>query len=104
MVSGFFTERHPEGIEGSYKLYCNEVLLGDNTIFVKMDGNPMTFFTFDIINLLITSNPAFCAQNERSLRTQMKESTLISSTSAKDRNRFFIKILDKINSLRKRME
>lgn len=100
----FLHGTHPEGIEGSYKLYCNEVLLGDNTIFVKMDGNPMTFFTFDIINLLITSNPAFCAQNERSLRTQMKESTLISSTSAKDRNRFFIKILDKINSLRKRME
>jgi hypothetical protein len=100
----FLHGTNPEGIEGSYKLYCNEVLLGDNTIFVKMDGNPMTFFTFDVINLLITSNPSFCLQNERSLRTQMKESTLISSTSAKDRNRFFIKIIEKINGLRKRME
>lgn len=100
----FLHGTNPEGIEGSYKLYCNEVLLGDNTIFVKMDGNPITFFTFDVINLLITTNPLFCEHNERSLRTQMKESTLISSTSAKDRNRFFIKILDKINGLRKRME
>jgi hypothetical protein len=94
----------PEGIEGSFKLFYNEVLLGDNTIFVKMDGNPTTFFTFNVINLLITSNPLFCQQNERSLKILMKESTLISSTSAKDRNRFFIKILDKINGLRKRME
>lgn len=94
----------PEGIEGSYKLYCNEVLLGDNTIFVKMDGNPVTFFTFNVINLLITSNPIFCLQNERSLRILMKESTLISSTSSKDRNRFFIRIIEKINALRKRME
>jgi hypothetical protein len=92
-----------DGIEGSYKLYCNEVLLGDNTIFVKMDGTPTTFFTFNVINLLITSNPLFCQQNERSLKILMKESTLISSTSAKDRNRFFIKINEKINGLRKRM-
>ncbi len=94
----------PEGIEGSYKLYCNEVLLGDNTIFVKMDGNSVTFFTFNVINLLITTNPMFCEQNERSLKILMKESTLISSTSSKDRNRFFIKINEKINELRKRME
>lgn len=93
----------PDGIDGSFKLFYNEVLLGDNTIFVKMDGNPTTFFTFNVINLLITSNPMFCQQNERSLKILMKESTLISSTSAKDRNRFFIKINDKINGLRKRM-
>ncbi len=100
----FLHGTNPEGIEGSYKLYCNEVLLGDNTIFVKMDGNPTTFFTFNVINLLITSNPLFCQQNERSLKILMKESTLISSTSAKDRNRFFIQIMDKINGLRNRMK
>jgi hypothetical protein len=94
----------PEGIEGSFKLYCNEVLLGDNTIFVKMDGNPTTYFTYNVINLLITTNPLFCQQIEKSLRILMQESTLISSTSAKDRNRFFIQIVDKINGLRKRME
>jgi len=94
----------PEGIEGSFKVYCNEVLLGDNTIFVKMDGNPTTFLTYNVINLLVTSNPLFCQQIEKSLKILMHESTLISSTCAKDRNRFFIKIIDKIDGLRKRME
>lgn len=94
----------PEGIEGSFKLFYNEVLLGDNTILVKTDGHPTTFFTYNVINLLITTNPLFCQQIEHSLRVLMQESTLISHTSAKDRNRFFIQILDKINGLRKRME
>lgn len=94
----------PEGIEGSYKLYFNEVLLGDNTVFVKMDGNPTTYITYNVINLLITTNPEFSQQIEKSLRILMKESTLISATSSKDRNRFFNHILEKINGLRKRME
>ncbi len=94
----------PEGIEGSFKLYFNEVLLGDNTIFVKTDGNSTAYLTYNVINLLITTNPHFCQQIEKSLRVLMKESTLISSTSAKDRNRYFIRIYEKISALRKRME
>ncbi len=94
----------PEGIEGSFKLYCNEVLLGDNMIYVKADGNPTIFFIFDIVNLLITSDPVFCQHVERSLRTVIHESVPISSTSAKDRSRFFIQLIDKINVQRKRME
>ncbi len=94
----------PEGIEGTFKLYCNEVLLGDNTIFVRTDDVKTTFFTFNVINLLITSNPTFCEHTEQSLHTLMKQSTLISASASKDRNRFFIRILDKINGLRKRME
>ncbi|MHC1774951.1 MAG: hypothetical protein AB9834_06000 [Lentimicrobium sp.] len=94
----------PEGIEGSYKLYFNEVLLGDNTVFVKMNGNPTAYITYNVINLLITNNPVFCQQIEKSLRILMHESTLISATSSKDRNRYFNNLLEKINGLRKRME
>jgi len=93
----------PEGIEGSFKLYFNEVLLGDNTIFVKTDGNSTAYLTYNVINLLITTNPLFCQQIEKSMHVLMQESTLISNTSAKDRNRFFVQIYDKINALRKRM-
>jgi len=93
----------PAGIEGSYRLYYNEVLLGDNTIYTKLDNNQTTYLTYNIINLLTTTNPLFCNQIERSLKVLMQESTLISSTSAKERNRFFNQILDKIKSLRERI-
>lgn len=100
----FLRGTDPEGIEGSFKLYCNEVLLGDNTIFTKADNHTTTFFTFNVINLLVTSHPLFCQYIEQSLRILMQKSMLISSTSAKDRNRFFILIKEKINVLRKKME
>jgi hypothetical protein len=93
----------PDGIEGSFKLYCNEVLLGDNTILVNMDGNLTTFFTFSVINLLITNNLKVCNHTQNALRLLMKQSTLISNTATKDRNRFFIHIYDKIEALRKKI-
>jgi hypothetical protein len=99
----FLYGTNPDGIEGSFKLYCNEVLLGDNTIFVQTDGNPTTFFTFNVINLLITTNTRFCLHTEKSLRILMKESVLISASASKDRNRFFISIHEKINNLRKKL-
>jgi len=94
----------PVGIEDSYKLYYNEVLLSDNTILVEMDGKKTTYLTYNIINLLITDNPDFCDQIENSLRIVMQKSTLISGTSAKERNRFFNVLVDKIRKLKESME
>jgi len=93
-----------DGIPGNYKLYFNEVVLSDNTIFTNMDGNPGTYMTYNIINLLITNNPGFCEQIQSNLRILMTKSTLISSTSAKERNRFFHVMQEKIRLLRTRIE
>jgi hypothetical protein len=93
-----------EGIRDNYKLYFNEVLLSDNTIFTNMDGKKGTYLTYNIINLLITGNPSFCNQIESQLRILMQKSTLISGTSAKERNRFFRSMQEKIRLLRTRFE
>ncbi|MFH1296582.1 MAG: hypothetical protein ABIJ04_04830 [Bacteroidota bacterium] len=93
----------PEGVEGNYRLYCNEVLLGDNTIFVSKDGQLKTFLTYNVINLLVTENPQFCHQIESSLINLIKKSTLISSTSEKERQRFFHILTTKINELKGRI-
>lgn len=93
----------PEGIDGNYRLYCNEVLLGDNTIFVSKDGRNKTFLTYNVINLLVTENPNFCKQIEISLRNLTKKSTLISSSSEKERQRFFHTLKTKIHDLRVRI-
>jgi len=90
----------PDGVEGSYRLYCNEVLLGDNTIFVLKDGRTKTFLTYNVINLLVTENPLLCKQIETSLRTLTKRSTLISSTSEKERQKFFHILKSKTTELR----
>lgn len=94
----------PEGIEGSYKLYHNEVLVSDNTILVKADGRKASYNTYNVINQLITSNPVFCDQIENSLKNLMQKSTMISGTSAKERYRFFNILHEKVNALRTRIE
>ncbi len=100
----FFYGKTPEGVEGSYKLYCNEVLLGDNTIFINMDGRIKTILTYNVINILMTENPVFCRQIQDALRTLSKKSTLISSTSEKERQRFFNTLLHKVHELRAKLQ
>jgi hypothetical protein len=94
----------PEGIPDSYKLFNNEVLVTDNTIFVTMDGQKASYYTYNVINQLITTNPVFCGQVENTLRNLMKNSSLISGTSAKERNRFFNILHDKIRTLKTKIE
>lgn len=89
-----------EGIENSYKLYINEVLVSDNTILVTMDGQKTSYYTYNVINQLITTNPAFCNQVDGTLRNLMKKSTLVSGTSEKERHRFFNALHEKVKILR----
>jgi hypothetical protein len=93
-----------EGIENSYRLFHNEVLVTDNTILVTADGQKTSYNTYNVINQLITTNPVFCAQIDNSLRNLMQNSTLISGTSSKDRYRFFNILHEKIKALRGRIE
>ncbi|MEI6435416.1 MAG: hypothetical protein WCP32_11270 [Bacteroidota bacterium] len=94
----------PEGIENNYKLFHNEVLVTDNTILVKTDGQKTSYNTYNVINQLITTNPVFCNQVENSLRNLMQKSTMISGTSAKERYRFFNILHEKVKTLRYRIE
>ena len=93
-----------EGIENNYRLFHNEVLVTDNTILVKTDGQKTSYNTYNVINQLITTNPVFCDQVENSLRNLMEKSTLISGTSAKERYRFFNILHDKVKALRIKIE
>jgi hypothetical protein len=93
-----------QGIENSYKLFNNEVLVSDNTILVNMDGHKVSYNTYNVINQLITTNPAFCDQIEKSFRNLMQKSTMISGTSAKERHRFFNILHEKVKLLRTRIE
>lgn len=85
----FIYGQTPEGIENSFILYQNEVVLNDNTIFVKTDGKIRVYLTFNVIGLLITHNPDFCSYIENHFKGLLKQSNLISLSGTKERNRFF---------------
>lgn len=93
----FYFGTEPEGVEGTYKFYENEVVLNDNTIFVKTNLFTGTYLTYNVLSLLLTNDPRFCTGVENYLKGILKESVLISSVNAKERNRFFNRMLSKID-------
>lgn len=96
----FHYGQEPVGMENSFSMYENEVILNDNTIYTRLDNVAGTYLTFNVISLLVTRDPAFCANVERHMRQLMKKSHLISVSGEKERNRFFNKLLSMIEKTR----
>ncbi|HSG67304.1 MAG TPA: helix-turn-helix domain-containing protein, partial [Bacteroidales bacterium] len=96
----FLHDQDPVGVEGSFKMYENEVVLNDNSILVKMPDVSFAYLTFNVLSLLVTSNPVFTGHLEQYFRGLIKQSNLISSTGAKERNRFFNKLNDTVEKFR----
>ena len=81
---------------GEYKMYFNEVLLGDNSILAVTDNSKMAFMTHTTFNFMLTRDVAFTENMYNHMQTQMKRSTLISEVSEKERSRFFRIIRERI--------
>lgn len=93
-----------EGFENTFSMYENEVVLNDNSILVTRDDQKVVYLTFNTLNLLITQNPAICANIEDYLNKLIRKSNLISVSGAKERNRFFNKLQQTVSDLKKRLE
>ena len=83
---------------GEFKMYFNEVLLGDNNSMVVLDGVKMAFVSHTTINFMMTKDQGFTENMYNHIQNQMKRSTLISEVSEKERARFFRIIRQKITA------
>lgn len=92
-----------EGIQNSYQMYENEVVLNDNTILVRRDNNTSVYLTFNTLSLLISQSPVFSSNVEIYINKLITKSNLMSVSGAKARNRFFNKLLWTIEDFRKRI-
>ncbi len=88
------------GEEGNFQLYSNEVSIADQTIFFKMRNTRITYLTHNNLNILTTTHLGFCEGTERYIKNILATSSLISSSSQKERNRFFNRLLRKIDKTR----
>lgn len=87
-----------------FKLYKNEILIADNTIFFKLDSKRVTYISHNITELLMTTHEPFCDQTEQFISNLKSRSILISSISEKERNKFFNGIIDKIDNTKKKIQ
>lgn len=91
------------GVLNSYQLYFNEIAIGDNTALFEMNNQQTVFITYNMLNVLSTSDVVFCQNIEKYLNSILQKSTLISITAEKERNRFFNRMEAKIEGLSRKI-
>jgi hypothetical protein len=82
---------------GNYRVYFNEVILGDNSLIVLLEGTKMALVSHTVINYMSTRNVDFCENMYDYVQSLMKRSTLISKVSEKERSKFFRILRERIS-------
>ncbi|TLX72275.1 helix-turn-helix transcriptional regulator [Labilibacter sediminis] len=90
----------PRGVEGSYVLYENEIIINDNSLCITANDKQMTFITYNVLGLLASTNPVFFAGIHEFHKSLISASNLISMVGEKERNRFFKKLHQSIEQFR----
>ena len=87
--------------KASLELYVNEVILGNNTILVELNGKMVSYINYNVLEYLFTNDQRFTQLVFANFYTLMSRSTLISQTGEKERSRFFRSLRQRIHDLRK---
>jgi hypothetical protein len=98
----FLLGKSPSG-NRNFNLYYNEVMIGDNTLAVKAGDHYMAVFTHNVINTITSTDDAFAQQTWDVHKNIISRSTLISSSSEKERNKYFKRLRDRIEWVRSRI-
>lgn len=100
----FLYGQEARGVENSYQLYENEVVLNDNTILANLGSFKVAYLTYNVASLLMTTNQDFATNIENFMRGLIRNSTLISSSAAKERSRFFNRLIGQVDQFRNRIK
>jgi hypothetical protein len=79
-----------------YNLFWNDLVLGDNTIFVELDLKRITILNHSVINFVSTTDVNFNAYMFGTMQNLIKRSSQLSKVGEKDRYRFFNRLRDKM--------
>jgi len=100
----FHVGSKPSEYGSTYKLYNNEVVLCDNSIFAIADDQKGVFITHNTLNYMYITNGDYCDTTHKWLKNLMKRSTLISTESEKARRLFFNTIKEKVEAVKAKMK
>src|SRR4030095_12505294 len=75
--------------KGTFQLFVNEIILGNNTYIFKLNEKIHTFINYAVLKYISTQDPRFCDNIYNSFQNLVSRSTLISKVGEKDRNHFF---------------
>ncbi|MEP6615766.1 MAG: helix-turn-helix domain-containing protein [Ginsengibacter sp.] len=84
-----------------FKFYVNQVILGNNTFLLDLDGVNLSIINYNVLDYMMTKDVRFGKKLLNGFNTLINSSTLISGTGEKERNKFFRIQRDKVSQLRK---
>ncbi|HTQ27025.1 MAG TPA: hypothetical protein VMI35_02820 [Puia sp.] len=87
--------------KGVYKLYVNEFILGDNTVFAVLNDTKVAYINHSVLNYLMTRDTTFTNYTYQHFQNIIRKSTLISDVGEKERSRFFNAMREKIHNRKK---
>lgn len=79
-----------------YRLFNNELILGDNSVFVEMGGMRVTFLNHSFMHFIATRDETFNTAIFNNLNNLMQKSTLISTSNERERIKYFNRLRDEI--------
>ncbi len=84
------------GNASSYRLFVNELILGDNTYLAELNGTRIIFLNHSVLYYVATSDERITTSLVENLQNLERKSTMISTVGEKERAVFFNTIRKKI--------
>lgn len=88
----------PTEESAEYRLYLNEIVLGDNTFMAEIGDTKITYLNHSVLYFVGSTDQRFNEGMFKNLDNLMKKSTLISGTGEKDRKQFFNRLRKKVQA------
>jgi len=92
--------QEPTSNAAQYRLFVNELILGDNSILAELNDTRVTFLNHGVIYFVATRNEQFNTAMHDHLTNLMKKSTMISTVGEKDRVTFFNRLRNNLHQRR----
>ncbi len=94
------SESKEENGNKNFRLFQSEIMIGNNSIIVNLNGNKLAYLSNNTFNMIHTLTPDFVEENESWINNLLRKSIQISAISEKQRNRFFKSMTDKLERLK----
>jgi plasmid maintenance system antidote protein VapI len=87
----------PSAGSAEYRLFVNELILGDNTIVAELNDRRITFLNHSVLYFVNTGDEHFNKAIYDNMKNLIKKSTLISTVGEKERVGFFNRLRNEIH-------
>ena len=85
---------------GEYRMFVNELILGDNTVAAELDDIRVTFLNHSVLYAVRTTDKRFNDAMFTNLDNLIKKSTMVSTIGERERVIFFNQLRNQINNYR----